>query len=583
MPGSTQMYFDDRLTTVLRKPVTGEAIARIQYRQLLDLLGTCPSDIQDASIDAAYLRLTELSQSISAAARAAMLREPMVRLRAPRLVAHLTQEEPTVASAAIECASLSDEQWLDLIPALPIGARGIIRQRSGLGLEVETLLLRLGIGDRALPPAKTIVAIETPPQAAVTPIETLRPAEPIEGIGAIVRRIEQFRKTRQQEQDDAAGNDAPRLPLEDGDDAVGTAHLETFDFATDAEGRIVWSEPAAAPMNVGLLLATLDPDNPVAAPASLVTAFRHRQPVSAASLRIDGAPAIAGDWHIDAAPRFEQPGGRFTGYCGRMRRPAAGPPQPVEASAPDGDADRMRQILHELRTPVNAIQGFAEVIQQQLFGPTPHEYRALAASIASDGARILAGFEELDRLVKLDAGAMELDAGECDIAAIVTTTIARLKSFTAPRASGFSTVPHGGPMRVAIAASEAERMIWRLLATLAGTATPGELLKLKIRAPQDGMVRIIVRLPAALADRDDQALFHATAATAPPPALAAGMFGTGFALRLAAAEALAAGGELERREGKLRLSLPAAGIRRTAGSDIAFSPLPLDAATSHRG
>ena len=58
-------------------------------------------------------------------------------------------------------------------------------------------------------------------------------------------------------------------------------------------------------------------------------------------------------------------------------------------------------MLHELRTPVNAIQGFAEVIQQQLFGPTPHEYRALAAGIAGDAARILSAFEELDRLAGL--------------------------------------------------------------------------------------------------------------------------------------------------------------------------------------
>jgi two-component system, OmpR family, sensor kinase len=38
------MHFDDRLATVLRLRAQGTALARIQYRQLLDLLGTQPSD-----------------------------------------------------------------------------------------------------------------------------------------------------------------------------------------------------------------------------------------------------------------------------------------------------------------------------------------------------------------------------------------------------------------------------------------------------------------------------------------------------------------------------------------------------------
>ena len=121
-------------------------------------------------------------------------------------------------------------------------------------------------------------------------------------------------------------------------------------------------------------------------------------------------PPIAGEWAVDAAPRFSEPGGRFIGYAGRFRRPA--PPDACAAPRGDPAADRMRQMLHELSTPVNAIQGFAEIIQQQLFGPAPHEYRALAAAIAGDAARMLAGFDELDRLARLESGALELERGQ---------------------------------------------------------------------------------------------------------------------------------------------------------------------------
>jgi two-component system OmpR family sensor kinase len=64
---------------------------------------------------------------------------------------------------------------------------------------------------------------------------------------------------------------------------------------------------------------------------------------------------------------------------------------------------------------------------------------------------------------------------------------------------------------------------------------------------------LVADLPAGLLDDND--LF---AATAPPQqrALSAGMFGTGFTLRLARAEAAAAGGSLARRDDTLRLVLP---------------------------
>jgi hypothetical protein len=54
---------------------------------------------------------------------------------------------------------------------------------------------------------------------------------------------------------------------------------------------------------------------------------------------------------------------------------------------------------------------------------------------------------------------------------------------------------------------------------------------------RDDRVRLTVRLPAALAARDDAALFRAVTEDR-GQALSAGMFGNGFALRLAVAEAV---------------------------------------------
>lgn len=541
------MLFDDRLGTVLRHRPGGVAAAKTQYRQLLDLLGTLPSEARGEAVDAAYLRLAELGEQIETADKLEMVGDPGLRLRSPRLVALLATGEARLASATIRAARLADREWLDLIPAMPVPARQFLRLRDDLGPESRALLDALGIHDQGLPPAEPAVAETRPADVAERRIERANRNESAQGIAALVKRIEAFRKARVPAQ---AANDgqAPRLPLGEELFAGTPREVRAFDFASDAEGRIVWADPGVAPMTVGMSLTAGDD----AEARALARAIRRLLPLRAARRRLSGAAAIAGDWQIDAMPWFDAAGGRLGGWRGRFRRlPKAALAAPVSSAA--READRIRQLLHELKTPVNAIQGYAEAMQQGLFGPIGHEYRAMSADIASDAARILAGFEELERLARLDSGAMELEPGLCDLGDMAVATAARLRPHTLARRIFFDVQLGEGPLIVPIAPIEAERLLWRLLATLAAAAAPGERLRLRLRRRGE-QIRLRMQLPAALAARSDKELFGASLPAA-SGALSAGNFGGGFALRLAAAEARAGGGELVRREDKLRLSL----------------------------
>jgi hypothetical protein len=543
--------FDDRLDTALRQRVGGLAAAQIQYSQLLDLLGTTPAEARGPLLDAAYARLAELSRIIPAADRAAMLAQGEVRLRSPRLVAALAAHEPQVAQAAMRAARLSEDQWLDLIPALSPAARMAMADCPSPGPRARTLLARLGVTSRALPFAPPPVAqaaaapetgaavaepepASTPaPAASATPAaQPLWPATPapLQQIGALVERIEAFRRARQAAPPSPA-NDAPRLPL--GEDQPPSTPVRSFDFITDTNGRITWADATVAPMMVGRNLA--------AAP-ELAATLRRRLPLRGAGLALDGAALVAGAWRVDAVARFEAGSGRFTGYHGRMRRPA-------EAPRPANDeATQLRQVLHELRTPINAVQGFAEIIQQQLFGATPHHYRALAANIAADAAQILGGFDELERLARLESGALALPVGSCDFAATLHQTLGRLGN----GGNAMALRATAEPLPVALPEDEAERLCWRLVGTL--LAQNAGAAPLPATLGRDGdWVCLTITLPAALATLDDAALLQAEAdeATRGP-----NLFGTGFALRLVAAEARAAGGHLVRRKELLNLFLP---------------------------
>jgi two-component system OmpR family sensor kinase len=558
------MHFDDRLGTVLRMRADGPGMQRVQYRQLLDLLGTLPVEAGGEQLEAAYDRLGELAGAIPAEARAAMLREPALRLRAPRLVAALASGESAVADTALQRAQLSDEQWLDLVPALPPAARPSLRGRHDLSPAIVGLLTRLGINDRGLPPAADAIQLDRPAPATAPPIAepesevpaALEPdqtgAEVIqgnpprrgEGIGAIVKRIEAYRRAKQVVEHVPAG-DSPRLPL--GEDHVLSVaeEVRACDFATDALLRVSWCDAGVAPMLHGMRLT---------GDAEFTRLARQHQPLRTQRILLAGAPAIAGAWHLDAAPWFDPLTGNFRGYRGRLRRPPSAVSAPANPPIQDSQADRIRQMLHELRTPVNAIQIGAEIIQQQLYGATPHEYRALAAGIAGDAARMLSAFEELERLAKLDSQAMELDPGETDLASVVEATAAQLGAHTKGRGSGFELKCDEPSLAVPLAGIEVERMVWRLLATLAGVSAPGERLKLRLRQ-KHGVVRLDAALPAQLASRTEEEIFHAAAGSV-PQVVSAGVFGVGFALRLARAEARAAGGDLLRKGDRLRLTLP---------------------------
>jgi len=577
------MFFDDRLATVLRQRVSSETGQRTQFRQLLDILGNrrrFEDDRRDHSLlAAAWLRMDALADVIPAQERARIVREPGWRLRSAELAAHLADFEPEVASAALTKAELAAEDWNALIPRLPIRARGFLRLRRDLPLDVEALLELLGIHDRGLPsPGGSAARRETESQPVAPGGERVEPPprtsyEPASNdtdpgrseISALVERIARFKREREaapQEHDPSPG-----LPLDLPDeDRPSQRPVAAFGFAADSAGRIEWAEPDIAPMVVGArlvrrktLLGAAGGNGGEAGP--LERAFARRQPISHAAAELSGAPAISGAWVVDARPRFTDDG-VFAGYVGRFRRPVDTPQSPSPAAR---EADRIRQLLHELRTPITAVQGYAEVIQQQLFGPAPHEYRALAAAIAADAARILAGFAELDRLARLEGGTSEIARGQTDLAGAATRTVAQLAQVLGPRLSGIEFDPPADrPILVTLDPDETDALLWRLLATLGGGCAAGEMLTASLTPvfAEDarggsgkplGIARLTCELPAQLLAEED---IFAAEARPIGSAINTGLFGAGFSLRLARAEARAADGDLVRSDEEVVLTLP---------------------------
>ncbi len=72
-------------------------------------------------------------------------------------------------------------------------------------------------------------------------------------------------------------------------------------------------------------------------------------------------------------------------------------------------SDFLASMSHELRTPLNAIIGYAEMMQQQVFGPVaPARYAGYVDDIGASGAHLLRMINDILDLAKIEAGKREM-------------------------------------------------------------------------------------------------------------------------------------------------------------------------------
>jgi pimeloyl-ACP methyl ester carboxylesterase len=169
-----------------------------------------------------------------------------------------------------------------------------------------------------------------------------------------------------------------------------------------------------------------------------------------------------------------------------------------------------------------------------------------------DAARLLAGFDEVDRLVKLEGAAMELEPGTADLREAIRDTLQRLQAVLRGRSAGFVLKSRGEDFLVPLDRGEAMVLCWRLLATAAAALAPGDHARL-VLVNTGEHIRLKIKAPRPLfAAKPPEAGENARQG-----AVNTGMFGPAFAFRLAQAEARAAGGELICKRNRVTLVVPA--------------------------
>ena len=98
-------------------------------------------------------------------------------------------------------------------------------------------------------------------------------------------------------------------------------------------------------------------------------------------------------------------------------------------------SDFLAKVSHEVRTPLNAIIGFTEVIMQERFGPLGSErYKDYLRDIHGSGTHVMSLVNDLLDLSKIEAGKMELVPEAVDVNRIVSECVALMQAAGEPRA-----------------------------------------------------------------------------------------------------------------------------------------------------
>jgi len=106
---------------------------------------------------------------------------------------------------------------------------------------------------------------------------------------------------------------------------------------------------------------------------------------------------------------------------------------PEAGSAFDADAasrrlDFLAKVSHEVRTPLNSIIGFTELMLQERFGPIGNaRYKGYAEDIHQSGLYALSLLNDLLDISKIEAGKFDLDFTAVDVAEVVEACVASLQ------------------------------------------------------------------------------------------------------------------------------------------------------------
>jgi len=557
--------FDDRLLTVLNQPASDRHDTAVRWRQLVDLVARAgpnsTSAVVGRALDAIRADAGIVEEPLRAAAARAVAALPLPL----GLLECFATDKLAVSAPVLAAATLQPSQWRALLDGADSETRRFVETlhpdiaetpqpvRTPAAAELASPPLPeweppLAAGPvsspfqppvhepaPALPEAQTVSPPTAAPQPVVPPLPGGR------SLHDVVERIERRRRSREpfgsvsRDQSHEAPPSGPSV----------------FRWECQPSGEIAWIDGAPRGALIGRSIARPDDGSNREGERELARAFAMRAPFRDAAVVIPGDGLVSGEWKFSGVPAFDPADGRFAGYRGVAMREIAAPAAPQAASFSQdilADPDSLRELVHEIKTPLNAIIGFAEIIDGQFLGPADRRYRERAADIVVQAKLLLSAIDDLDFAAQLhsssSSGLRRSDLGEQ-----VHSLAVSLRELADGRNVDLDIQRPATALPCHVEPELLDRLLYRLSATLIERARSGERLRLIVDQGK-GTCRFSISRPESLRSATEHQLFDASSAGE------GSELRVGFTLRLVRGLARIAGGDLVATQAALILSLP---------------------------
>ena len=168
----------------------------------------------------------------------------------------------------------------------------------------------------------------------------------------------------------------------------------------------------------------------------------------------------------------------------------------------------LASMSHELRTPLNAVIGFSEVLLERMFGEVNDKQEEYLNDILASGRHLLSLINDILDLAKIEAGRMELDVEDFDLAAAIDNALVLIRERATRKGLALDT--RVDPVLGGVRGDQ--RKIKQVLVNLLSNAvkfTP-EGGRIEVRAQRvDGVAEIsVVDTGIGIATEDHEAVFE---------------------------------------------------------------------------
>ncbi|MBA2587944.1 MAG: PAS domain S-box protein [Alphaproteobacteria bacterium] len=150
-------------------------------------------------------------------------------------------------------------------------------------------------------------------------------------------------------------------------------------------------------------------------------------------------------------------------------------------------------MSHELKTPLNAVLGFSEIIRDELLGPIGHEgYRDYAGDIHKSGARLLSVINDVLDVSRLEGGLLTIEARPESVADVADAAVALARAIIQDERPIQIDVPADMPI-LHVDPRRLSQALGNLLANALKFTPESGAVRLIARLQLDGSVHLMVQ------------------------------------------------------------------------------------------